>query len=649
MKNISVILILSCMFNACNQPKEWTLSSPDNLVSINVKKETSSINDKATQLFYSVICKEKEVVLRSPLGIDREDELFTENLSFVKASTVKLIDETYALKAGKRLECRNHANEITLDFKNKNGAVVQLIIRAYNDGVAFRYHFPAKSETLHKVVKEYTGFAMPRDGKAWIHPYNWNSRLKPSYETYCVNKMDIGSNSPNKWGWQFPMLFNVNDMWVMITEAVLDGTYCATHIYSSDNGLYSICFAEKEEAVLPDDDPEPINTLPWTTPWRVIVVSEQIANIVETNIVQNLNPPNVIADASWIHPGRATWSWWYEGGSARDYKRLIQYVDFTADLGWEYMLIDAGWPGMEGGGTMEDVVAYANTKDVGVWLWYHSGAGRENSDPGPDNVMAFPDSRNAEFKRIHNLGVKGVKVDFFDTDKQRIVKRYYEILADAAKHQIMVNFHGATLPRGLERTWTNLMTTEAIRGAEALGQQPACENAPWHNATVPFTRNVVGSMDYTPCTFSNKIRGGVEAFQVTTWGHQLALSVVFESGVQNFADRGESYLALPPAPKAFMQNVPVAWDETRLAAGFPGDFVVMARRYGKTWYIGGISGTNEARTIEFDLPFVTPGKDLQLITDGVDMKKFAEGKAVTGGKISVKVLPYGGFVGTCAI
>ena len=648
MKNLSLILLcLLSMLNACNQPKEWILSSPDNNINIIIKKEISPTDKKISQLFYQVIYKGKDVVLLSPLGIDREEEQFSENLKFISAAPVKLIDESFTLKAGKRLECRNHTQELILNFENRNGVPIQLILRAYDDGVAFRYNFPGKDSSLYKVVAEHTGFAIPRDGKAWIHPYDWNDRHKPSYEQYCKNEIAIGSASPNGKGWAYPMLFHVNDVWAMITEAVLDGTYCGTHIRNSGNGLYTICFAEKDEVVIPDD-PEPVNSLPWATPWRVIVVSDELSGIVETNIVQNLNPASRIADESWIRAGRSSWSWWSDGGSPRSFKKQIQYVDFSAAMNWEYMLIDAGWPRIEGG-TIEEVISYADKKGVGVWLWYHSGAGRENDSIGPYNVMVFPETRKAEFKHLQELGVKGIKVDFFDTDKQQIVKRYEEILSDAAKHHIMVNFHGASLPRGMERTWPNLMTTEAIKGAEGLGRQPACDNASWHNATVPFTRNVVGSMDYTPCTFSNKIRQGVEAFQITTWAHQLALAVVFESGVQNFADKAESYLALPPAPKEFMKKVPAAWDETKLIAGYPGDFVVLARRKGNVWYIGGVNGKNEARTIEFELPFVPSGKEIQLIVDGTDMKKFADAKAVTGEKISVKVLPNGGFSGTCSL
>ncbi|GHV59183.1 alpha-glucosidase [Bacteroidia bacterium] len=578
------------------------------------------------------------------MGIDRNDGQFSQNLKLVTVLPAQTIDETYTLKSGKKLECRNYFNEQVFVFKNEQNARMHLIVRAYNDGIAFRYYFPGKQKTTLRIVNEKTGFFIPKDGKAWIQPYDWNVRLKPSYEQYYRNEMAVGDPSPNKTGWAYPLLFHRDNVWMMITEATLDGSYCATHVNNTPDGLYTIAFAEKEEVVIPDD-PEPVVSLPLATPWRTIILSDDLSGIVETNLVQNLNRPCALQDVSWILPGRSSWSWWHNGSTVRDYNAQIQYVNLSAEMGWEYMLIDSGWEKMQGG-TMEDVVGYANQKGVGVWLWYHSGSGRENDSITQRNIMAFPELRRAEFQYLQKTGVKGVKIDFFDTDKQGIVQRYEEILADAAACHIMVNFHGATLPRGLERTYPNLMTVEAVKGAEGFGRQPSCDNAPWHNATLPFTRNVVGSMDYTPVTFSNKIKEGVEAQQVTTWGHQLALSVVFESGVQNFADKAESYLSLPEAPKTFLQNIPVAWDETKLAAGYPGDFVVMARRKGNGWYIGGINGKNEARRITFELPFIPAGKDIHFITDGEDKKTFTEKTAVTGQTIEIAVLPYGGFAGT---
>ena len=609
---LSASLVLS-------KPKEdaFTLKSPDGKISVTLR---TNEGQSMPQLSYTVSCNGKQALLPSVLGINREDQQFSEKLELVSASPVKKINEHYSLKAGKKLDITNFANEQVFTFRNMANGKLELIFRAYNDGIAFRYRFPEKSSKTYKVTGESTTFSVPEAGKAWIHPYDWNSRLKPSYEQYCENEIPAGTESPNKKGWAYPMLFNTNGLWMMITEAVLDGTYCGTHIQVTDTKAYKVVLAEKEEVVLPDD-PEPISSLPWATPWRVIAVGEDIARIVETNIVQNLNKPCVVKDVSWIKPGRASWSWWSDGGSPRSYEKQIKYVDFTAQMGWEYMLIDAGWPDMKGG-TVEDVINYANKKGVGVWLWYYSGAILAKDTVTIRNLMSIPAERKKEFAKLQRLGVKGVKVDFFDTDKQGVVKMYEEILKDAADHHVLVNFHGASLPRGLERTYPNLMTTEAIKGAEGFGMQDRCDKAAGFNAVVPFTRNVVGSMDYTPVTFSNKIRQGVEAFRKTTMAHQLALAVVFESGVQDFADKAESYLALPEKPLQFMKSVPTAWEETRFVAGYPGDFVVLARRSGNTWYLAGINGKAEAKSIKIKLPFLPKLQQLDCMVDGIDVNSF---------------------------
>lgn len=641
MRNTIFALLFILLFHsgfAQNSP--WKLTSPDGKITVKLNIGPSAIE----KLLYTVSLNGKMVLQPSPLGIDREDQQFGPDLTFVSSTEPALIDEHYQLKSGKRLLCRNYANERLLTFRNAAGKEVQLIWRAYNDGIAFRYRFAEQDTKLYKVIKEHTGFRLPTDGRAWIHPYDWNSRLKPSYEQYCQSNIAIGTDSPNPKGWAYPMLAKTGSAWIMITEAVLDGTYCATHLQSTGDGLYTVNFAEEEEVALAGS-PEPTSSMPWQTPWRVIVLGDSLSDIVETNMVQHLNPPSVVANDAWIQPGRASWSWWSNGGSPKVFSVQKQYVDFSADMGWEYILIDAGWPLMTGG-TMEDVVHYARSKGIGVWLWYHSGSGQPMDTLNYRNLMSDQHARRTEFARLQKLGVKGIKVDFFDSDKQGVVKRYPEILADAAKYEIMVNFHGATLPRGLERTYPNLMTTEAIKGAEGFGRQESCDRAPAHNATIPFTRNVVGSMDYTPVTFSNKIRQGVEAFNRTSFAHQLALAVVFESGVQCFADKSESNAALPEAPRNFLKHVPTAWDETKLLDGFPGDFVIMARRKGDTWYIAGINGKNEKCSFSFSLPFIRGHKTLEIIKDGSERTSFAMDKLESDGKIQVDVLPYGGFTAT---
>ena len=634
---VSFLLVLA----SCAKPEVWELTSKDG--NVRFVLENTEV-DGVSQLAYKVYFKDTVAIEQSRIGVVMDGIDYGKGVDFLTSTPVKDVMEPYQLKSGKRLNTVNDCREQTFMFKTSEGNEFDIVVRVYADGAAFRYGFPGEGEERHTIQDEYSEFAVPVNGKAWIHPYDWNDRKKPSYEQYCENEIPIRSGCRHGRGWAFPMLFQTNGLWMMITEAYLDGSYPATHVDNSGTaGAYKIRFPELDEPIVPDKT-EPVSTFPWYTPWRVVIVGNSLSTIFQTQMVAHLNPPSALDDVSWIKPGRACWSWWYNGGTVRDFKAQLKYVDFAAEMGWEYTLIDAGWQRMKNGGAMEDVVAYAKKKGVGVWLWYHSGAGYENDSAPERRLMSDSALRRTEMERISKLGVKGIKVDFFDTDKQRIIQLYPAILKDAAEYHLLVDLHGATLPRGFERTYPNLLTTEAIRGAETLGRQERCERAAAHNATVPFTRNVVGSMDYTPVTFSNKIRNGVPAIRKTTVAHQLALSVVFESGFQCFADRAEAYQSLPELPKQFLKEVPAAWEESRLLAGYPGDYAVVARRLGDVWYIGGISGKNEEREITFRLPSACQGKGFTLIIDGADKDSFdyqtIEGAAQ---EMKVKVLPNGGF------
>jgi len=639
----AALLLCAVLVTACTAPESWELKSKDNNVRFVLENK---ITDGVANLTYSVYYKDTIAVERSLLGLVMDSLEYGKDAKFVSAAPVKDIIEAYQLKSGKQIKTIDDCREQVFTFSSSEGNNFDLIVRVYNNGIAFRYGLLGSDKELHTIQAEHTEFAVPVNGKAWIHPYDWNERKKPSYEQYCSNAIEIRSECEHGRGWAFPMLFQTNGLWMMITEAHLDGTYPATHIDNSGtNGAYKIRFPELDEPIVPDVV-EPVSKLSWYTPWRAVIVGNDLNTIFQNQMVSHLNPPSVIEDESWIKAGRSCWSWWYKGATVLDYKEQLKYVDLSVEMGWEYILIDAGWQRMANGGTMEDVVKYAQPKGIGVWLWYHSGAGRENDTVTARRIMSDPELRRAEMKRISEIGVKGIKVDFFDSDKQRIIQLYPAILKDAADNHLLVDLHGATLPRGFERTYPNMMTTEAIRGAETLGRQQRCDKAAEHNATVPFTRNVVGSMDYTPVTFSNKIRQGVEAIRQTTVAHQLALSVVFESGFQCFADRAEAYLSLPEQPKQFLKEVSAAWDESYLLAGYPSDYVVIARRSGDTWFIGGISGKAEKRDVEFTLPAACKGKSFTMITDGKDKDSFDYMPIEnTDGKIKIKLLPNGGFAG----
>ena len=626
---------------------DWTVASPDSQVTITVSLtdpgQAAGYPAGKTRLYYVVSCGKQTVLPLSPLGISRKDQGFVDGLKFVEAGAVKTIDEAYPMLSGKRKTCRDFANERTLAFQNANDAKVELIVRAYNDGVAFRYRFPEESRDTYTVTSEQTGFCLPPGGKMWAHPYDKPGKYTPAYETYYVNGVDVGTVSANEVGWAFPVLACTPDRsrWVLVTEADVDYAYCGSHLsQKAEHGVYSLRFPDPAEgdsfgAV------EPSWNLPWYTPWRVVIAGDSVGDIVESTLVTDLSSASVVKDTSWIKPGRASWSWLYDHDSPQDCTKLKAWVDLAAQMGWEYSLVDANWTIMKNG-TIHDLIAYANSKGVGLLMWCNSGGPHNHVSEKPRGLMTNREIRREELDRLRRWGIKGVKVDFFQSDKQCSIQLYHDILWDAAEAGIMVNFHGCTLPRGWSRTFPHLMSMEAVRGEECYSfDRQFTTEAPIHNVILPFTRNVVGPMDYTPVMFQdNQFR------HLTTYSHELALPVIFESGWLHFAGGPKEYLDLPETPKNFLKTVPVAWDDTKFLAGAPGEFVVLARLSGKTWYVAGINGQDTGRDVEVPLSFLGDARcTVTLIADGKTPQEFeTESEAVTAqDHLEVRLLPYGGF------
>jgi hypothetical protein len=383
--------------------------------------------------------------------------------------------------------------------------------------------------------------------------------------------------------------------------------------------------------------------IPWETPWRFLIIGNDLSDIVESDMVTDLADPCRLEDTGWIKPGRASWSWWSESESPRDYNRLLPYIDFAAEMGWEYSLVDANWNHMKNG-SVEQLAEYAGEKGVGLLLWYNSG-GKHNEVPEePRDLMDQREIRRKEFERISKMGIKGIKVDFFQSDKEEIIKQYIEILEDAADYQLVVNFHGCTLPRGWRRTWPNLLTMEAVRGGESYKyDRDYPRDAPSHLAIVPYTRNVVGPCDYTPGGFSNSTYP-----HLTTYAFELALPIVVESGIMHFSDSPSKTRNLPDYAQKLLREIPVCWDETRYLAGYPGKDAVIARRKGEIWYIGGINGESIEKDLTINIRSLSQeGSELELIQDGEKPSQLQKNNPVTGGSsFTAHLQPYGGFVAT---
>jgi hypothetical protein len=472
-------------------------------------------------------------------------------------------------------------------------------------------------------------------------PFDDPNEYRPAYEAFWENDIPAGTKSPTKAGWAFPMSFRTPaGRWGLITEAALDGTYCGSRLASeAPGGLYRLRFPEPGEGN-GTGEVQPSSTLPWATPWRVIITGTSPASVVESTLVESLNPPSIVADTSWIRPGRVSWSWLFDPTSPQDFTKLKPFVDLAAEMGWQYTLVDANWDIMKNG-TIHDLIAYARSKGVGVLFWYNSGGPHNVVTERPRGLMDQRRVRRFEFQRLARWGVKGVKIDFFQSDKQDVIALYHEILKDAADFKIMVNFHGCTLPRGWSRTYPHLMSMEAVRGAENYQFEPKFPaKAPRHNTILPFTRNAVGPMDYTPVLFRNNVHP-----LVTTAAHEIALPVVFESGLLHFGGGPAEYRALDEVPKEFLKNIPVAWDETKFLEGEPGSHVVLGRRSGSTWYIAGIDGTGRAREFTIDPARFGPGPWSATVIEDGETRPELRSRTVDprGGPLRASVRLNGGF------
>lgn len=609
MKSTLILIpVVLSMFLTNTLPAVTVLHSPDRNVVAKIDFDESS---------YHVEYKGKIVIGKSPLGLIRHDASFAKLT--LESSKTRIVNDSYEMPHGKRRICTNNYHQARMHCTNPDGTKLDLIFRAYNDGIAFRYHFPDSSTKNYTITDELTGFQLPQGGKTWLHPADKSSKYTPAYETYYKNGIPVGTPSPNKEGWSLPVLFTNTDesSWGLITEAAVDPTYCGSRLaQNASNGLYTIRFPDPGEG----NDTGNVNpswTLPWSTPWRVIIIGDNLAPIFESTLVTNLNPPSIVDDTSWIKPGRASWSWLYDHDSPQDHDKLKLWIDLAAEMGWEYSLIDANWTIMKNG-TIHDLIEYADKKGVGLLLWYNSGGPHNIVTEKPRGTMFLPDVRRFEFALLQKWGIKGIKVDFFQSDKQNIMNLYHGILKDAADYKLMINFHGCTMPRGWERTYPHLMTMEAIRGEECYSfDRRYTEEAPILNTIIPFTRNVVGPVDMTPVMFKDNVYP-----HITSYAHELAQCIVFESGWIHFADGPDPYRSLPEAPRSLLKTVPTAWDDSKLLKGYPGKYAVIARRSGDQWYIGGLNGEKVERQVTVPLSFLAGEYQATIITDGNQPRTF---------------------------
>lgn len=570
------------------------------------------------------------------LGLIRSDQAFWKDLHFIKAGKPLLIEEAYTVVHGKRSHCRNSASEVVVLFENGQRSKMELVIRVYNDGLAFRYRFPGSGDSL-VVKEEMTAYTIPTGTARWLE--KWNTANEGLYKAMKDDSV--------RQDWCYPALFNIpgTDKWFLLHEADLDRNYCGSKLSNVvDGATYKITFPDQRDGRGLGSS-TPTIRLPWQSPWRVVIAGG-LNDIVESTLIEDVSRPSVLPNTDWVRPGLVSWNYWSHNHGTKDYKVLCDFTDLAARMGWPYTLFDWEWDAMGNGGTLEDAAKYALSKGVRPLIWYNSGGPHTYVMATPRDRMLTHENRVEEFRKLNQLGFAGVKVDFFESEKQDMIRYYLDILEDAAQAKMMVYFHGCIVPRGWSRTYPNLMTCEAVRGAEWYNNGPDFTlAAPEHNCTLPFTRNVVGPMDYTPVTFTNS-----QFPHVTSYGHELALSVVFESGLQHLADRPEGYDGLPDSAKHFLMAVPNAWDDTKLLDGYPGQDIVLARRKGDSWWLGGLNASLREKTKKLRFGFLRAGVryKLTLIADGEHDKALATSCQVVDStsEVEVRMLRRGGFAAT---
>ena len=591
---------------------------------------------------YQLFRNGEAVIGRSPLGVSLQHTVFRDALTMVSVSEPTRVAERYRLKTGKKAVVSYEANESRQCMANTDSQKLCVTFRLSNDGLAYRYEFPDASDHEFQILSEHSGVQFFPETRAWLQPKaeaqsGWKN-TNPSYEEDYRQEISVGVPSTTESGWVFPALFRYHETWILLSEAGMDGGYPGSNLaQESADGLYRLRFPQDAEVVA-DGGLLPRMRAPFHSPWRLIAVGD-LATIVHSTLGTDLAEPLAFDDTGFVEPGVAVWSWGLLKDDSVVFDVQAEFVNYAAWMNWPYVLVDVNWDRNIGYEKIADLAAYAAKKDVGLFLWYNSSGDWNQTDYSPKSRLLTRADRRAEFQRLQGIGIRGIKVDFFPGDGASVMKYYVDILSDAADFGLMVNFHGTTLPRGLQRTYPNLVTSEAVKGFEMVTFfQDFADQEATHVAMLPFTRNLFDPMDFTPMVLGDI--PGIE--RRTSNGFQLALPVLFTSGVQHLVTTPEQMSAVPESVRDYLRQLPGQWDESRFLDGYPGRYVVIARRSGKRWYVVGINAGTEARMFAPDLSFV-PARMGSLIADGDQPRKLVLAEVSTGHP-EIAVAPSSGFV-----
>ena len=620
MKNSLGLLGVSLCLALSVQAEERSFVSPDGKIKVVVTDEQGTPD-------YTVSYNNEVFILQSPLGLKTNIGDFTEGMTLKAAnSEVKQINEAYELATIKQRKVNYVANEAVCTFEKDGKVIYDIIFRVSNRDVAFKYRMYPQRETRSCIVQEEaTAFQLPEGTTTFlcpqVKPMGGFARTYPSYETpYSVDE----PTGKNGWGegYTFPCLFKNNEKgWILISETGVSSAYCASRLMGHEKGLYTIGYPQEGE-----NNGNGTNTagipLPGETPWRTLTMGETLAPIMETTVPFDLVKPLYEPSQKYEY-GRGSWSWIIGMDGSTVYDVQKKYIDFSAAMGYQSVLVDALWDTQIGRDKIKELAEYGAKKGVALYLWYNSNGYWNDAPQGPRGIMSNTIARRKEMKWMQSIGIRGIKVDFFGGDKQVTMQLYEDILADANDYGLLCIFHGCTLPRGWERMYPNYASSEAVLASENLHfSQGSCDNEAYNATIHPFVRNTVGSMDFGGSALNKYYNGKNEprgSKRRTSDVFALATAVMFQSPVQHFALAPNNLTDAPAWAIDFMKEVPTLWDEVRYIDGYPGKYIIMARRTGDKWYVVGVNAQKEPLKLKIKLPMFAAGETIQYYSDDKDL------------------------------
>jgi len=573
----------------------------------------------------------------------------SQNISITKYRT-STIQNSYNLTRSKVSHVDYLANSLKIDLTNTNKYTYSIEFQVSNYAVAYRYVMPMNKDTACCIIKhENSGFNFPSYTKTFLCPQSvpmsgWH-RSKPSYEEEYILEDNLNSKSKYGYGYTFPCLFKIrNNGWVLISETGNRGHYPGSHL-SEYNNEYKIAFPDEKENNGFGSANASI-TLPGTTPWRTITLGKTLKPIVETTVQFDVVKPLYEASQQYI-PGASSWSWIVWQDSSMDMSDQKKFIDLSHEMGWKYILVDALWETQIGRKKILELFKYAHDRNVDIFLWYNSNGNQNDAPQDAKQRMYDCILRKAEMKWLQENGIKGIKVDFFGGDKQETMRLYEEILSDANDYGLQVIFHGCTLPRGWEKMFPNYVASEAVLASENLVFNQYFDDNEASNACLhPFIRNTVGSMDWGGTFLNRRLSRDNKSGNYRRTGDifELATAIINQSSIQNFAITPINLIQKPKFEIDFMKTVPTTWDEVKLIDGYPGKFIIIARRHANQWYIAALNGEKKELNRNIKIPMFANQK-VTIYTDVSINKSILINKQINNkGYIHLSLPSQGGII-----